>query len=107
MNTISMTICRVRERLADSISHISWGFVGQECECGSTWPDMNWLARITAKYVDDWPDDSDHPRTMTGRVCLSIGSWFYGLASSLLSGPAMSRYYDETAEVEAMMKGDR
>ena len=115
MNTISTTICRVRVRLADSLCHIGWGFMGQHCDCGSTWPDMNWLARITAKYVDDWPDDSDQPRTTTGRVCEDIGSWFYSMGCRLLSGPAMSRYFKATsndnrlidAEVEAMMRGDR
>lgn len=98
MNTIRRTVAALRGRLSDSICHIGWGFMGQECDCGQVWPNMNWLARRTAKWTDDWNHDSNAPRTRRGRVCLNIGNFLYTWGTRLINGPLMEEFYaDERA----------
>lgn len=97
MNTLKRKIAEFRERLADSICHIGWGFMGQECNCDKVWPNLNWLARRTDKWVNDWSDELDAPRTRKGRVLLAIGNFFYGLGCKLINGKLMTEYYDVLA----------
>lgn len=98
MNTIKRNIAALRGRLSDSICHIGWGFMGQECDCGQVWPNMNWLARRAIKWgVDDWGED-DRLKTRRARICFAIGDKLYGWGTALINGPLMQEYYaDERA----------
>lgn len=95
MTYIKRAICRMRESMSDSLCHIGWGFMGQECDCGQVWPNMNWLARRTIKWgVEDWGDD-DRPKTRRARVCAAIGDRLYGWGTRLINGPLMQEFYED------------
>lgn len=95
MNRITRTYAAMRERMSDSLMHIGWGFFGQQCDCNNAWPDMNWLAKRTDKFWDDFDEEKNRCRSWRGRMCMSIGSLFCRMGTRLINGQLMTDYYAE------------
>lgn len=104
MNMLTRKIARFRERLADVVAHLSWGCLGQECDCGHQ-PNMNWLARRTLPYWDDL-DENDNPKAMMGRVWQTLGESLYSLTTWLINGKLMRDYYAECQMQQAKAEND-